>query len=204
MKINEVFNMKKLNALILSIGLILIMFNQIQTNTITADDPISIFGYSEGGSMATSIENRIVSVWGEATGGDGFADCIMAGSVTAGLYEYVDFGSVYAGSLIAQTEVREVTVVEGSFEWLSFDFTGVKPSIVDGVRYYCVVSAESAPGNLRLMADSGSGFGTYQDETYSDVLPGVLTGELGSSVRRSIYCSYTVTSVGIHHMIYHD
>jgi len=197
--------MRKIYALILVIGLVTITFNQIQTNIITADGPISIFGYSENGVSETNIENRIVGVWGEATGGDGVADFIMAqfravdgygdyvGRVTAGLYEYVDVDSGFAGDLLAQTEVREVTVVEGSTEWLRFDFTGMQPSIVNGVKYYCVVSAEVASGNLKLMAKNTQNYGMYQVESYNDVLPSPLTGEITSGYRRSIYCSYTVT-----------
>jgi len=44
------------------------------------------------------------------------------------------------------------------------------------------------------MAASGGGFGFYEDVLFDDVLPSPLTGELFSSYRRSIYCSYTVTS----------
>ena len=111
------------------------------------DDTTSTFGYTIEGTQNSHIENRIVGVWGEATDGNGTADYIMAflkalnckgnyiGNATAGLYEYVDNNDNFAGALLGQTEIKEITIQEGEIAWIKFDFTGIKPSIINNTKY---------------------------------------------------------------------
>jgi len=142
--------------------------------TVNADSVNSSFGYTIEGSSMTNIENRICGAWGKAIGGNGTADFIMAcvkaeegygtyiGHVTAGLYTYVDGDSVFAGDLIAQTEVKEITVLEGTTSWIQLNFTDIKPTIENNTKYYCFASADLAPGNLQIMATLEEGYGLFK------------------------------------------
>ena len=165
----------------------------------------SYFGFSFEGSSNTNIENRIAGSWGEAIGGDGTADYIKAylravdgygtfsGLATAGLYSYIADDD--AGELIlnGQTEEMVITVAENTKEWVQFNFTDPKPTIVNGTKYFCVVSVQDTCGNLKLMAKNNDpGFSIYKMVSYSSILPEHLVNEIGSNYHRSIYCSYTI------------
>jgi len=95
--------------------------------------------------------------------------------------------------LNGQTEEKQISIAEGDKQWIQFNFTDVKPDIVNETKYFCMISVESSSGNLKLMAKSNEpGYGIYKTISYDSTLPDSLTGESSSSYHRSIYCSYTI------------
>ncbi len=109
------------------------------------------------------------------------------------MYEYIDYSSNYAGSLIAQTEVKLVSL-SGS-EWITFDFSNPKPVITNNTRYYLTISAEETGTSIYIHRDNMGDYiyDIYLDKNFTNTLPDPLEGEIHSRYRRSIYCSYTIT-----------
>ncbi len=195
--------MKKILSTLICIAFLSLSLSHLHIHSVSSDEPNYNFGYIEEGTITTNIESRIVGTWGEASGGNGYADSISAyfravdgygaysGRVTAGLYVYVDSTTSFAGDIIGQTEVLDIYLPEDTTQWLTFEFQGDRPAIQNGVRYYCIISAEERVGNLKVMSTSSSGYGFYKSVTYDDTLPSTLDGELPSGYRRSIYCTYS-------------
>ena len=165
------------------------------------------FGYSGTTDIGTPLENRMLATWGEADSGAGTAEYIMAllgsnsgsytGKVTAGLYEYVDWGTDYAGTLVAQTEVKTITITSMTPQWMQFNFTGTQPLINNNTRYYLAVSGESNGAgtdyDITVMAQSSApGYSVVENLVYSDTLEDPWVGEGASSYRRALYCAYTI------------
>jgi len=162
------------------------------------------FGYSGTTDADATLENRLTGTWGEAVNGSGTADYIIAnlrvttgtysGKITAGLYEYVDWGTDYAGNLVAQTEVKTITSSSSTSWWEQFNFTGTKPSIANNTKYYITLSAEDDAGGIIMLRGQGTtpGYSVFESITYSDTLEDPWVGESSSSYRRAIYCSYHI------------
>ncbi len=162
-----------------------------------------IFGFDTEGTSYTNIENRIAGSWGEVIHGNGTAENIKAflcavdgygnytGSATAGLYTYVNNDDAGELLLNGQTEEKQITINENTTKWIQFNFTNKKPTIVNGTKYFCMISLENTCGNAKLMAKSNDpGYSIYKMVAYSSTLPSLLVDENGSSYHRSIYCSY--------------
>lgn len=152
--------------------------------------------------VETTIENRIAGGYYQTGGTSGTADNITiylidaagatyVANVTCGLYEYIDHSSSYAGALVGQTEVKEISVPADG--WHVFNFSEPKPSLSASTNYYIVASAENfADGNIALGSPgSGGSQDAFEAITWSSSLENPWSGESSSSQNRCIYCSYT-------------
>lgn len=190
----------------------MLIFSIIPTNIsniINAEEPdYSTFGYTAAGTSTVNFALRILGTWGEVNEGNGIADSISfyvkntnnsqtyVGSVTAGLYTYIDNETEFAGTLLqnGQTEERVITVNPGESRWIQLEFNYPKPLLTNNTKYYCVASADSGSGTLMMGAtnnEPGYSFWEIYDPYYPE-LPAELMDEDYSSFHRSIYCTYTL------------
>jgi len=113
-------------------------------------------------------------------------------NIQAGLYEYVDFDTDYAGNLIAVTEETgnfEPNDISYPYE-ITLDFAS-PPSITSGTNYYIVVGCtyESIDTSEYVYLDASAG-NRIIEPVY--MAPDPLTGENGyTNGAPVIYCSYT-------------
>lgn len=170
--------------------------------SVSAND-YSEFGYNDLGNNEVNIENTKGAVWDTAVGGNGTANHIMVrldidagqsyrGNLTAALYEYIDYSSSYAGSLIASTVEVEIDETGAKEWWVQFNFSGTV-NITNNTKYYVMVTAENTAGTVQLRSRSSqSGWSIYGPSGYS--IPDPWTSESTSSYRRCLYVNYTVAS----------
>lgn len=141
----------------------------------------TIAGRIKGNYDAPSSDGIAKSVWAKCVFGAG------SNLSKCALYEYVDYSSVYAGNLIAQTiEINQATT-GGSAAWREWPFpNSQRAKLKNGTNYYIVIYAER--GTVRYKS------GTPRDSVYTitayNGFPSPWTGEIQSSAWYDIYCEY--------------
>jgi len=164
------------------------------------------FGYQGTMTGNTSFENGIRGM--HVTTGDleGVADTIKAylsqggnynDKIKCAIYDYVDYSSVYAGSLVGVT--GEETHNIGAGNWYTYTFSEPKPELQENTDYYLTIwAADDMLGTVYLGYNSGGDNATIQSLTYTGNYPDPLTGESSASYSYLMYCSYTAQDVNDH------
>jgi len=146
------------------------------------------FGNTNQGSNYQTIEDRI-------TGGQfvcsqsGTAQSISA-YLTVSNNDHDMRAAIYTstGTLVGST--NQVTV-SASTGWVTFAFSGTKPSLSAGTTYTLVVWSESTYGSANLYYSNSGGTGVYNPRTYG-TYPNSVTFSSDGTRNYSIYCTYSI------------
>ena len=108
------------------------------------------------------------------------------------IYEYDDYSSNYAGSLIATTPSASVSFVGPA--WKTIEFSDPKPEIVSGTSYYIGMRlAEETDDDVRSYAKSDSGHAVWvSSAAYNELLDyeDPLVREHVHAYVLNLYCTY--------------
>jgi hypothetical protein len=183
--------------------------NAINPNVLFEIDPL--FGYTgASGACNYGLSNYQMGAWYECNF-TGTLDNIslycqitepFGGKITCAIYDYVDYGTDYAGNQRGVTDERVWTTTFSS-QWQVFNFSEPKPSVTSGTKYYLLAWGNrtdsnndikwrydtNEPGAWDLIWDSEGGYLPWEDP---------LTGEASGNGfhNMSIYATGTESGDG--------
>jgi len=186
---------------------VLVVITPTENNAVLA----STVGNTDTGNDSAYITlqdyNFAMGIWFEAPE-DGTVDNISAHfdqvdgtfDYQCALYEFVDYGTNWAGALINTTNVVEVANTEDN-TWQVFPFNvSEKPSIVSGTKYYIMIRPCGYTTSINKLDTSNNveGYAFYYQDTEGDDPPTFddpYTSESGStSAYYCLYASYSTDS----------
>ena len=160
--------------------------------SLTATFAANTFGNNvQSGSSSTSIENNMA--------GGQFA-CSQSGTAQS-ITAYVIVGQTHtikaaiyttSGNLVGSTTENSVTTSNDG--WVTFSFSGTKPSLTSGTSYIIVVWANNPSGysNADLYYSGTSGGTPKTDGVTYGTWPNSATFTTSGNTLYSIYCTYSI------------
>ena len=153
---------------------------------------------TENTTAQVNLNGQRIAVWGTPVDGGGLVDSISFyglksagynGDISAGLYEYIDYSSNYAGNLIAQTIVSSLS--DGGLRWYTVTFDDPKPKVTNNKKYYiCVEASLVTDQSIAIYRDAGAGYTIYESG-YQATLENPWESEGTSTNHYHIYATYT-------------
>lgn len=157
--------------------------------------PPDNFGYETAGTATWSCENKVLG---------SNADCPETGtadSITVALNVTTEAHTckcaIYRESdsdLIDNGITEEKSVPVGD-TWVTFNFTGTKPSL-SAETYVLTCWCQNVSGGAVIRRSGGAGYSEYNYNKTYDAFDDPATFTEYSNIRYSIYCSYTPAAAG--------
>lgn len=111
---------------------------------------------------------------------------VAGATVKTALYVFIDYGTAFAGALIAETPEVSIT----SLGEITMPFSEPKPSVTANTNYYLCICSSTTNKTFRI-ARSGIDTDIMISKSSTSAFPNPLTGEAAYNDEAYIYCTYT-------------